>query len=293
MIDTLTELWRTGQVFIVAWVAVLIVLETLVPLRRRTVARLVRWPVNAVMTALVLVIGTVAVRSAALSAAGWAGDARFGISYLLPEGGLARPVAGFLLMDLTFYWWHRANHELPVLWRFHNVHHLDPDLDVSTSFRFHAGEVLYSTVFRVAQAAAIGIAPATFAAYELVFTCGTAFHHSNTRLPLWLERAVNRVFVTPRMHGIHHSDYREETNSNYSVVFMWWDLIHRTLRLNVRHVEIDIGVPGYSHPDDNTLAGMMAAPFTGQNDYWLHQDGSLRLTRPVPAGAAGVSTMMG
>jgi sterol desaturase/sphingolipid hydroxylase (fatty acid hydroxylase superfamily) len=42
----------------------------------------------------------------------------------------------FLLMDLAFYYWHLANHRVPFLWRFHNVHHIDPDLDVSTAFGF-------------------------------------------------------------------------------------------------------------------------------------------------------------
>ena len=60
-------------------------------------------------------------------------------------------------MDLSFYWWHVANHRIPFLWRFHNVHHIDPDLDVSTGFRFHFGEVAMSAAFRVVQVIFIGI----------------------------------------------------------------------------------------------------------------------------------------
>ncbi|MDQ3200474.1 MAG: sterol desaturase family protein [Verrucomicrobiota bacterium] len=123
-------------------------------------------------------------------------------------------------MDLSFYRWHWLNHRSGFLWRFHNVHHSDADLDVSTGFRFHFGEVAISAVFRVVQVALIGISAPAFAAYELVFQVNTLFQHSNVRLPIRLERMLSKVFVTSRMHGIHHSQVQRETNSNYSVLLV-------------------------------------------------------------------------
>jgi sterol desaturase/sphingolipid hydroxylase (fatty acid hydroxylase superfamily) len=84
-----------------------------------------------------------------------------------------------------------------------------------------------------------------------------------------LERAVNVLLVTPRMHGIHHSQARPETNSNFGVVFPWWDRLHRTLRLNVPQSAIVIGIPGYSRPEDNRFWNALAHPFRRQRDYWL------------------------
>ena len=150
-------------------------------------------------------------------------------------------VAGFLLLDLSFYYWHRLNHRWAPLWRFHNVHHVDPDLDVSTALRFHFGEVLLSAAFRAAQVLLIGPAVSAYLAYELVFQANTLFHHSNVRLPLRVERALSWVLVSPRMHGIHHSDVRAETDSNYSVVFPWWDRLHATLVLGVPQRAITVG----------------------------------------------------
>lgn len=184
-------------------------------------------------------------------------------------------VAGFLLMDLSFYYWHRLNHRVPLLWRFHNVHHLDPDLDVSTALRFHFGELALSSGFRIVQILAIGVSPWVYAAYEVVFQAGTLFHHSNVRLPIRLERALNKLLVTPRMHGIHHSEVRHETNSNYGVVFPWWDRVHRTLGLDIPQAEITIGVPGYSRPGDNRLREAVWAPFRKQRDYWRRPDGTV------------------
>jgi sterol desaturase/sphingolipid hydroxylase (fatty acid hydroxylase superfamily) len=190
----------------------------------------------------------------------------------------------FLLLDLAFYYWHRLNHEWPALWRLHNVHHCDPDLGVSTSFRFHFGEVALSTVFRVVQVTVIGASFPTFAVYEVAFQLNTLFHHSNVRLPIRLERWLNRVLVTPRMHGIHHSQVQEETNSNYSVVLPWWDRLHRTLRLNVPQSRIVIGVPGYAAPADNRLWNLLAMPFRKQREYWLRPDGEKVRRKPEDLG---------
>jgi sterol desaturase/sphingolipid hydroxylase (fatty acid hydroxylase superfamily) len=107
--------------------------------------------VNFALTAAVMVAGLWVVRPAALIVIFWALDRNFGLLRLVRLPGPVAILLGLVLIDLTFYWWHRANHRLFLLWRFHAVHHLDPDLDVTTATRFHFGEVLYSTVFRVLQ----------------------------------------------------------------------------------------------------------------------------------------------
>ncbi|HCQ16472.1 MAG TPA: sterol desaturase family protein, partial [Cryomorphaceae bacterium] len=133
---------------------------------------------------------------------------------------------GLLVLDYAIYLWHRANHIFPFLWRFHNVHHIDPEMDVSTGIRFHIGEMLLSIPFRCLIILVSGVSPMMLLVYELIFEAATLFHHSNIRLPLLLERVVVEFIVTPRMHGIHHSMVERETNSNYSTVLNIWDRIH-------------------------------------------------------------------
>lgn len=260
----------------------LLILESAFPLRKRKRPVLHRFVVNAILSALVFLAGSLVVKPVAVRIAGWASGRPFGLLHLAPLPFKLRFVLGFLLMDLTFYLWHRVNHEVPLLWRFHNVHHADPDLDVTTSFRFHFVEILYSTVFRILQVGLLGIDVATYILYEIVFTCATVFHHSNLRLPIRFERILNRVFVTPRMHGIHHSAVKEETNANYSVIFRWWDRLSGSLRLNVHQSEITIGVPGYLVAGDNDLWNLAVLPFRRQRDYWRLPDDS-RPQRPYQA----------
>src|SRR5204862_3493413 len=127
------------------------------------------------------------VRPAALAMLGYTDGRSLGLVPLLGLTGAAEVLAAFLLLDLTFYYWHVANHRIRLLWRFHNVHHIDPDLDVSTAFRFHFVEVGFSAAFRAAQIVLIGPSILAYVIYESAFQLGTLFHHSNVRLPLSIE----------------------------------------------------------------------------------------------------------
>jgi sterol desaturase/sphingolipid hydroxylase (fatty acid hydroxylase superfamily) len=253
-------------------------------LRRPKRRRPSRWAVNLALTALGFITGVLSVRPAALGAAAWAETQGLGLLHWLPGPWWVQLAGGLLLMDFTFFHWHRLNHRRPWLWRFHNVHHVDPDMDLSTSFRFHWGEVLYSTVFRVLQVLVLGVGPVVYLAYELVFNCATMFHHSNLRLPVAWERRLNRLLVTPRMHGVHHSAVARENYSNFSVVFSFWDRLHRSLRLNVPQADVIIGVPGYLQPGDNRFWPLLAQPFARQRPYWRFPSGKMppRAAPPVP-----------
>lgn len=251
----------------------LFLLERFFPLRQARSPLFGRLLVN--LTFAVIAFATVAliVRPAAETMLGWTERSTFGLLQLPALPTVIRPLLAFLLMDLTFYWWHRANHRIALLWRFHNVHHIDPDLDVSTAFRFHFVELAFSSAFRVVQIGLIGPSLGSYLLYETIFQVNTLFHHSNVRLPIRAERLLNWVLVTPRMHGIHHSQVREETNSNYASVFSWWDRLHRTMRLNIPQGMIEIGIPAYMRDDDNRLWHTQIMPFRPQRHDWRRDDG--------------------
>jgi sterol desaturase/sphingolipid hydroxylase (fatty acid hydroxylase superfamily) len=260
---------------------VLVILETRFPLREAKRSKLNRFVINVAVSGLALACGAVVVLPIALKLLERSSEIPFGLLRVVSLAPAAEFVVGFLLLDVSFYYWHRANHSFPLLWRFHNVHHVDPDLDVSTSFRFHFGEVLYSVPFRALQVSLLGVSFSTFLIYELFFQCATLFHHSNVRLPIELERPLNRIIVTPRMHGIHHSIAKDETNSNYSVIFSWWDVLHRTLRLNIKQADIVIGVPAYLDAKDNGFMALLVLPFRAQRNYWRLSNGKEMIRRQV------------
>src|SRR5438309_11046989 len=178
-------------------------------------------------------------------------------------------IATFLLMDYAYWWWHWANHMIPLFWRFHNVHHTDLDLDVSTAARFHFGEMVFSIGFLALAVVAFGIPPIMLLVFFLCLEVATLFHHSNWRLPIKIERILNMIVLTPRMHGIHHSIVQRETNSNWGTIFCWWDKLHRTLRRDIPQNEITIGVAAYRDEKELTLGQLLVLPFRKQREWRL------------------------
>ena len=189
-----------------------------------------------------------------------------------------------LLLDYTLYIWHYLTHKVPFLWRFHKPHHADLDMDASTALRFHTGELLLSVPWRAAQIRLLGISPLGLALWQTLTLMEILFHHSNLRLPLDLERRLCRVIVTPRMHGIHHSIVKKETNSNWSTIFSWADYLHRTLRLNVPQQMITIGIPSYQGPADISLGKFLDMPLKVDPGYLEPEREQLSMPRITLVG---------
>src|SRR5205814_45964 len=113
------------------------------------------------------------------------------------------------------------------------------------------------------------IRPIMLVVFFATFEAATLFHHSNWRLPIRVERILNLIFVTPRMHGIHHSIVQRETNSNWGTMFCWWDKLHRTLRRDVQQDAITIGVAAYREENELTIGKLFALPFRAQREWRL------------------------
>src|SRR6202022_893353 len=258
----------------VAVFALLFVVERFFPLRKATRSLVRRLFVNLAISVFAFTAAVCFLQPAVQSALRWSAGKPFGFVHLVALPWPFLFVLSFLLMDLTFYYWHLANHRVPFLWRFHNVHHSDPDLDVSTAFRFHFGEIALSAIFSLLQVSLIGPSAWAYAVYQLVFQAEVLFHHSNIRLPVTFERLVNNVLVTPRMHGIHHSQVQRENNSNFGTVFTWWDRLHRTLGLNIPQSRVVVGIPAYTLNEDNNFWNALWMPFRRQRDYWRRPDGT-------------------
>ncbi|MET4073051.1 sterol desaturase family protein [Hymenobacter sp. UYCo722] len=255
----------------------LLVLETRRPLRRRVRPRPERWLRNVG----VAVPSLPAMRLTLL-------PAMVGLAqYLAPRRPLLarvpeplRLTLEVLALDYIGYTWHRLLHA-PLLWRLHRVHHNDLDMDLTTAWRFHAGEMLASIPYRAGLPALLGVRPATVVGFEAVFEACTAFHHSNSRLPFGFEKQLAKLLVTPRAHGIHHSQVQRETDSNFGVVLTLWDRLHRTLRLNVPQQEVTIGVPAYSDPAAQTVVRLLALPLAPLRP-WARPDGSVPTRAELP-----------
>lgn len=163
-----------------------------------------------------------------------------------------------LLLDLWAYRIHKAYHEVPLLRRFHRVHHLDQHLDTTSAVRFHPGEVAISALLRVPPIVILAIPFEHVVIYETALLAGSLFHHSNVKLPPRFEAALSRVIVTPSIHWVHHHAVPADTNSNYAALFSVWDRLFATASKTSRSPGMAIGLEGVA---DKSAAALMLMPF--------------------------------
>lgn len=241
-----------------AAIGAIIVAERARPLRRRSAAQGPRVLRNAAMGA--ACAGVIALSEAPLTeriarknAAG-----KRGVQHLV--GGPAGKLAALLVMDYSFYLWHVATHKVPFLWRFHRVHHVDPDCDASTAVRFHFLDMLLSLPWRLVQVRMAGFDPPMLRRWNTFFALSIAFHHSNWQLPGGWDERLSRLITTPRMHGIHHSRMPDEMDSNWTSGLSFWDRLHHTFRGNVVQEDIVIGVDDPDAAGDASLLPALLAP---------------------------------
>ena len=223
--------WRLG-VFLGLF-ALLATLEVLAPRRVPAQPRSTRWFTN--MS--IMVLDTLALRALAIAlpflaigAAMDAGRMGWGLFNALDWPLWVEVVLAILILDLAIWAQHLVTHKVPMLWRFHRVHHADRDFDVTTALRFHPVEILASMLLKTGLVYLLGPAALAVLLFEIILNGTAMFNHSNLRLPLWLDRAVRLILVTPDMHRVHHSIHRHEHDSNYGFALSVWDRIFRTYR---------------------------------------------------------------
>jgi sterol desaturase/sphingolipid hydroxylase (fatty acid hydroxylase superfamily) len=250
-----------GPALVIAGIGALLWLERKRPLRIAVEPPLRRIARNAAVGAVTAAAVAIVERPIVTRLSILAATRAWGLVPRLPLPRALRALAAIAVMDYTLYVWHVLLHRVPALWRLHEPHHADRDLDVSTALRFHFAEFLASIPWRCAQIALIGVGPRTLQLWQKLTFAEVLFHHSNVRLPRAIEAKLSRYVVTPRMHGIHHSVVRQERDSNFSSALTLWDTLHGTARIDMQQDEVTIGLPQFREDEDVTLRQTLALPF--------------------------------
>lgn len=226
----------------------ILLLEIFVARRPPRGGATVRWFTNFGLTAINLGLGQLGVLFLGIAAAEFAEQRGLGLFNLLSAPGPVVIIAGVLLLDFVLYVQHRLFHAIPALWRFHLVHHSDPDLDVTTHFRHHPGEWLVAYLIGIVVIVSLGLPPAVPAILGLLYGFAGALQHANLLLPRRADCVLRWLLVTPNMHAVHHSSDQRETDSNFGSLLCVWDRLFDTYVESpaAGYLDMDIGIGAFT-----------------------------------------------
>lgn len=236
--------------------------EALAPDRRQGLPRSSRWFSNLGLGALSNALLIAAAPFTSLGVSMWAQHHQMGILRLMGLDPLVGGILALPLLDLALWAQHVATHKVPFLWRLHRVHHLDTDLDVTTSARFHPLEILLSQVWMSLVVVALGVLPEMVVVHSTLVAAFAQFNHANFRLPYPLERRASRIFATPTFHRVHHSVIAREANTHFGNILSVWDHLFNTVtpRPAGGGKPLALGVDPWRHPRWQRLDRLLLHP---------------------------------
>jgi len=240
----------------------LLSLEILVPYRPSSESKVKRWINNLAITLFNSIILNLIFSTTIVLTANYVQTYKMGVLNMVQAPTWFKIFVTVVFMDFMLYVWHLLNHEMPLLWRFHRVHHSDLNMDVSTATRFHIVELAISAVIKICIIFFLGASPVGVLIFESFVVLCAQFHHSSLRVPKWFETLWWIFFVPPSMHRIHHSVIIKERNTNYGTIFSLWDRLLGTLLTNVDQGKIRIGVGAYPKQAKLNFHQLLAMPFT-------------------------------
>lgn len=191
----------------------------------------------------------------------WLNTNQIGLLFWIEFPFWIKLIISIALYDFTTYWIHRASHKIPVLWRFHRVHHSDTTMDSSTSFRFHPLEIIF--IYQsgnILTAAVFGTDVISMAMYYFIVYIFFFLEHSNLNYPKWLNKTFGIIFVMPDHHRVHHHQEQQFTDSNFADIFIIWDRIFVTFKL-IPTEQIKYGLKEFEQEEKQTFLYLIKSPF--------------------------------
>jgi len=244
---------------------VMLVLESCFPARKSKLTKPVRWLGNFSLLILSSIVARLLLPIGVAGIALYASTQGIGLFNIINLPTWLSIAVSVLLLDLMIYWQHRIFHLVPMLWRFHKVHHADSHIDASTGLRFHPVEIALSILLKALAVLILGVPATAVIIFEVALNGFALFNHANIRLPRWLELPLRTILITQVLHRIHHSQVVNETNSNYGFSVSWWDRMFGSYKSQAQKSDkdLDIGLKSYPATKKNAnLLTLLKMPFS-------------------------------
>lgn len=255
-----------GTILFVGMISALVVaaiLETVFPRRAEPAGNTARWA-NNIGLALINQISvnwfTVGVM---VVLAWWGEEENFGLLRQVDLGFWPSLLLAVLVFEFIAYWFHRALHTIPWLWRIHAVHHSDTELDFTTTYRNHPVELYVNAPLTIPIILLLGFPVAVVTAYQLIKTTVSVIAHSNIKIPQRVDRVIRKIIITPDYHRLHHCSDAKYTDSNFCAAFPLYDYLFGTAsdRSYEAHDNMEIGLEYFRDPADSRIDRLLLMPF--------------------------------
>ena len=177
-------------------------------------------------------------------------------------------VMSILLVDCFHYISHRLHHSIPLLWRFHRLHHSDKRVNSITSFIHHPFETISSFFIGIFMYVIFDIPVIAILCHSLLAVIHTPFTHTTLHIPKHIEKILSYLIITPSFHRIHHSRDMKEGNSNFGNIFPFWDKLFGTYipKTYTQMKTIKFGINLNETPDANSLKEYLINPFVRRQE---------------------------
>lgn len=197
---------------------------------------------------------------------GWVTLHHWGIMFLLPEStyGWLKYLIAFFLLDFCEYVYHVLMHKISPFWGFHLIHHSDEEVDVSTTLREHPCETFIRVSFLILWVFLSGASIGVLLLRQTIQTVANLTAHSNYRIPVKIEKICQLLFITPRLHQVHHHFELPYTDCNYGDVFCIWDRLFGTYK-EMPKEEIKFGIDNYQNYSSSDFKALIRHPFLEKN----------------------------
>ena len=238
--------------------AIMAVLEAWLPARQSVLGRASRWKGNLSMVVLGALCSRLVLPASLVGVCLWAESIHVGLFNSVNMSHWVVVAFSVLLLDMVIYWQHRLFHKIPLLWRIHKMHHADSHVDTTTGLRFHPIEIILSLFIKAVVVIAFGVPAIAIVIFEVGLNGFALFNHANIRLPQKWDHRIGMVIITQRLHRIHHSQLKEESNTNFGFSVSWWDRLFGSFKSRATMRDEDIAIGQKDYPATNDNAGIIA-----------------------------------
>jgi len=244
-------------------ISLVIFWELIKPKRVLNQSKKKRWLNNLALVGLDSLLIKFLLPAGAVGVAIWADQQGLGLLNNIEIPVLFAIISTIIILDMIIYWQHRLFHKIPMLWRLHQVHHADRNIDVSTGLRFHPLEILLSMFIKFGAVILLGAPVAAVILFEIILNGMAMFNHGNIKLPKMMDACLRLLIVTPDMHRVHHSILKHETNSNYGFNISLWDRMFGSYHAqpDMGHQNMTIGLEQYQQQPTHSILWMLRLPF--------------------------------